>query len=73
MFFIVVEILFCCAGWMLFGGIGMILDGPISPNKQEANQQFYELFSLIGKAIGLVVGIIATRFALGRYTNPHPK
>lgn len=46
----------------------MILDGVIGSPEQQSNQEFFRFFGLIGKAVGVVAGIVATRFVLGRYT-----
>lgn len=67
LFFIIVEIAFCCAGWMLFGAIGVVLDGAGGTVPEQTSKATGQLMQTIGKGVGLVAGVIFTLFVMGRY------
>jgi len=68
LFFVVVEILFYYAGWMIFGSIGVVLDGAVGTVPEKTpDGATTQLMYTIGKGVGLVAGVFFTRFCLGRY------
>jgi hypothetical protein len=69
LFIIVVEFIFCCAWWMIFGLIGSFFDWALIPTRQTNTQGFMYSFANAGKYFGLIAGIFFTRFVMGRYFN----
>jgi hypothetical protein len=68
LFFIIVEIAFYCAGWMLFGAIGVVLDGAVGTAPElNPDGPTGHIMQTIGKGVGLVAGVLFMRFVLGRY------
>ena len=66
LFFVIVEIMFWYAGWMIFGLIDLFLSAPISaPPHPEAEAAHF--FPLTGKIGGLLAGAVFTHFVMGRY------
>ena len=68
LFFIVVEIMFWYAGWMIFGIIGNVLSwATFSISGQDYSKDFSHYLQMAGKAFGVLAGVLFTRFVMSRY------
>lgn len=67
LFFIVVEFIFWCAGWMIFGIVGSFFDWSLLPARRADTHGFMYSFASAGKYFGLIAGAFFTLFVMGRY------
>lgn len=68
MFFVAVEIMFWLAGWMIFGTLGNFLAWiAVSLWDWNLGLGFHQTVEMAGKVVGLIAGIFAMWFVMGRY------
>lgn len=68
-FFLVVEILFYFAGWILFGIMSNCLSWILLP-QQNSDKGFFSFLPTAGKYVGLIMGVFCMGFVMARYAKP---